>query len=102
MSTPRLQSGIELIAIERTEQTEKHGWSIEHDESHHNSGNLLDAAEAMRNLESVASHQFFDRWDGDIYFRLLKKSKIERLVVAGAWIAAEIDRLRFREKEINR
>lgn len=94
-----MKSGIEHINQERDQQIVKHGWDIEHDAEYHNDGELLDAVKALLEIKHLNSHRFFAiKWEADeLYFRLVNKSPIERLAVAGAWIAAEIDRL---QKEI--
>lgn len=93
-----MKTGIELIAIERQEQIEKHGYTIEADQN--NEGAEL--SEAARHLISVPYDNGFqeedlemrpDDWDEDIYRKMLLKPYKERLIIAGALIAAEIDRL---------
>lgn len=110
------KTGIELIAKERQEQIEKHGWNAKHDDKH-NTGELADAAAVcastvrIYNKFEYANNTHFDvlamkgwklplDWDGN---RLLdnnkssKKTRIHQLKVAGALIAAEIDRLQRKE-----
>lgn len=101
MNTLRIPSGMELIAKERHEQIEKHGWDIEHDNRTHYKGELLDAVKALLEIKNLDAHKFFAiKWEaGDLYFNLVNKSPIEQLAVAGAWIAAEIDRLQYIDEE---
>lgn len=84
-----MKTGIELIAEERKEQIEKHGWTAEHDATHY-CEEIIDAAE-------YAIRPNKDNGDkcGWISFQLkiVKKNRIDQLKVAGALIAAEIDRL---------
>lgn len=83
-----MKTGIELIAEERQEQIEKHGWTAEHD-SDHIDGDLKDAA-LFALTKSIKYHQLgFDRFEKKVRRKLYK----ERLIIAGALIAAEIDRI---------
>jgi hypothetical protein len=103
-------SGIERIAAERQRQVEKEGWTAKHDDSH-DKGQLLMAAIAYADCNEVQliqgnkvviQDQRFDRviyrdpwpedWDSD-WDKRHKHDAIKRLTIAGALIAAEIDRL---------
>lgn len=99
------QTGIELIAQERQEQIEKHGYSVDHDIKHERNENLL----------GVATCLIRDQWDGHYWYpeswkvdkkrnfrakveakrarMTAKEFKIACLKIAGALLAAEIDRL---------
>jgi hypothetical protein len=85
-----MKTGIELIAQERAEQIEKHGFDVENDKDYaHNE--LIKAA-----LFAINPYQFEWPYYWDEEFRTKIRNKpndIERLKVAGALIAAEIDRL---------
>ena len=90
-------TGIELIAQERKEQTEKHNWTPEHDDQH-TYGELRKTASVLA-MHGTDGHVV----DKDGYYQTgsnpwgleekLKNDDIHRLKVAGALIAAEIDRL---------
>lgn len=83
------KTGIELIAQERQEQIEKHGWDVSHDASYgHNE--LVKASLFAINPEQF-EWPFY--WQEKFRGKIQRKTKIERLAVAGAFIAAEIDRL---------
>lgn len=89
-----MKEGIELIVTERLEQIEKHGWTLDHDTQWSNGelchavkGLLLDD-EMMRVVVGIPNG-----WDGQIWDKLARKSYKERLVIAGALIAAELDRI---------
>lgn len=91
-------SGLELIVKERQEQIEKHGWTKQHDAQEHEDGELVKAAFIIGS-DSVAYEPYFD-WAFEIREHKQSKyemndpsEKIERLAVAGALLAAEIDRL---------
>jgi len=82
------KTGIELIAQERQEQTTKHGWSQEHDNTHVDGELKYAALFALGEeyyLQPYGWHDFEDS--------INRKSEIEKLIIAGALIAAEIDRL---------
>ncbi len=84
-------TGVELIAQEREEQLKKHGFSLEHDIKVNADGQLLDAIEGtIKGIPSL----FASTSTPTVYVRkICNKSLKERLIIAGALIAAEIDRL---------
>lgn len=84
--------GIELIAIERKEQIEKHGFDAEHDRSNY-CGELQDAAIYLL-TENTAVYP--GTWRNNFRKKFMNKSNIERLTIAGALIAAEIDRIQLK------
>lgn len=98
-----MKTGIELIAIERQEQIEKHGRTIEQDVEL-NSGfekPLTKAASALtvEYGNALAAEAMKPRgWDDKIWQKMMGKSYKDRLVIAGALIAAEIDRMNMIEK----
>jgi hypothetical protein len=85
-----MKTGIELIAIERQEQIEKHGFDKNHDEEMSN-GELKDAAIYLLTGEL----KYFPNWDERFHLKFRSKfsNEIETLKIAGALIAAEIDRI---------
>jgi len=109
------KTGIELIAIERKEHTEKHGFNKVHDKSH-DYGNLALNAAILASPQVL--YEVEDDFANKIEFRKLnvsegwklpsiahkgnvivdncelsKAERIKQLTVAGALICAEIDRL---------
>ena len=81
-----VKTGIELIAEERASHGAK-GWTAAHDDQH-----------TELDMPPVAIHLLLDHCDPDHDWGLVEKTKreggrIRQLVVAGALIAAEIDRL---------
>jgi hypothetical protein len=87
-------TGIELIAAERQEQIEKHGRSIEADVKYNRTGQLVSGAISLIRAEHRGFWEEMPmNWDVAICKKMAKKSYKERLVIAGALIAAEIDRL---------
>lgn len=90
------KSGIELIAQERKEQIEKHNRTVINDTHYNCFGQLAQGAEmllASEHEEGIDSASFPEGWDHDICNKMLNKPYIDRLTIAGALIAAEIDRL---------
>ncbi|MDI9256343.1 hypothetical protein [Flavobacterium sedimenticola] len=89
------KSGIELISDERQKQIEKHGFTGEHHANHpewYDNRQLIQAAETLL-MPEIRSCFIPVNWDVEWFERLCKKSYKERLIIAGALIAAEIDRL---------
>ena len=92
-----MKTGIELIAQERQEQIEKHGFNLSNDEDY--SENELVSA-AMYALTQEDEH-YPRGWGFWFHDKMVKKEErmseeefwIERLKIAGALIAAELDRI---------
>lgn len=91
-------SGAALIAAERRRQVEKEGWTAEHDDRHRRGEMAVQAARLavhrtdawVEHLEDGHRHgERFPFWRGPEEY----PDTVRRLVVAGALIAAEIDRL---------
>lgn len=105
------KSGVEIIAEERQQQIEEHGYTIEHDK-HYTNNELLRAAMCyIQQCKYVGCAVWQDRvptdwpfqakyWKPRPYFDNNKcpiidvESAIKMLSKAGAFIAAEIDRLK--------
>lgn len=88
-------TGIELITKEREEQLQKHGWTPQHDDQHYD-GSLVHAAISAMLLDG----DFFpENWDLKYFNKFESKTLIDRMKVAGALIAAEIDRLQREGQE---
>ena len=88
-----VKSGVELIAKERIEQIVKHGWSL-YDDTSYSDEQLLKAA-----LFCIDQKRFewpFG-WISKFRDKIIWKNRIQQLTVAGALIAAEIDRLQNEE-----
>lgn len=95
MGEDRKLDGAELIAAERLRQKEKHGFDAKRDDGYVN-GELLHAA-----MHFASPFPNFRCWPQDWDKSWDKKdqnSDLDNLVVAGALIAAEIDR-RLRKKD---
>jgi len=93
----RMKSGVELIAIERQEQIEKHDRTIESDVLENLDYQLADAARLIMWPRIV--YEKPRGWNQRIWQKMVEKAYKERLIIAGALIAAEIDRLQFLEME---
>jgi len=82
--------GIAMITTERAEQIHKHGFDTEHDKQH-TGGELLEVARSLIYLRLDWTVYPVD-WPVELFHKINKKSRVEQLAVAGALIAAEIDR----------
>lgn len=98
--------GIEMIAEERRRQIEEEGWTAEHDEQHAD-GELAWAAvcyaaprDVYKHEEFNGVHSFRDPWPWRYWDKREKHDRIRQLVIAGALIAAELDRLDADAEEI--
>jgi len=92
------KTGIELISIERAEQIEKHGRTVELDMVENENYELSYAAHTLCMFEKARLfYRAPNGWNRDFWQRILKKSYKDRLIIAGALIAAEIDRLQAEE-----
>lgn len=94
-----MKTGIELIAQERQEQIEKHGRTVD-DDAILNDHNQLSYGAVLLLKKDSHSLQRNKRpigWDKDIWNKMYDKPRKERLIIAGALIAAEIDRLQVVE-----
>jgi hypothetical protein len=82
-----LKTGVELIANERREQIEKH--SLEWDKFYNDQGQLIDAVDILIGGNGPTPVG----WDVDSFRKMIGKPYKDRLIIAGALIAAEIDRI---------
>jgi hypothetical protein len=89
-----METGIDLIAKERKEQIEKHGRTIEKDVTENDNGQLKYGAVAL--LNSI-EEDFPSEWDSELCKKMMAKTELEKVIIAGALIAAEIDRLKAME-----
>ena len=104
-----MRTGIELIAAERNRQIEEEGWTEEHDDTH-DDGELAMAAACYAAPEKVFIEIYVDPkhlgkkyqrkkhytdpfpWNKK-YDKRDKHDRIKQLSIAGALMAAELDRL---------
>lgn len=93
-----MKTGIELIAIERQEQIEKHGYTVMQDVANNSLPTgpfkMLPFKIAVGNLMGIIGGvPYPENWSEEAIEKMKAKTEIEKLVIAGAFIAAEIDRL---------
>lgn len=94
-----MKTGIELIAIERQEQIEKHGYGqdfINNNPQYYEGKELSFVAEmalAIEHEEGIDPNIYPESWPSEDIDKILRKPYKERLIIAGALIAAEIDRI---------
>lgn len=98
--------GIDLIAQERQEQITKHGRLTEHDVKINQGQQLVTAAIALLETdypdeitEGRSINHFPMDWSDAACVKMVNKPHKERLAIAGALIAAEIDRLQALEEQ---
>ena len=83
-----IKTGVELIANERKDQKEKHGFDAEHDADHASEDLTLAAIYLLTNDNDYYPAD----WHLIYKEKFDKKDRKDKLIVAGALIAAEIDR----------
>jgi hypothetical protein len=94
-------TGIQLITKERKEQIKKHGITVQQDKED-NTQHQLNLAAIMltcppevldQRLKNDILEELEDMgWDTELILKMLNKPYEKRLIIAGALIAAEIDR----------
>lgn len=94
-------SGAELIARERNEHVTKHGRTPEYDFLENKNGELLAAAHELLH-DAPRIERLPRNWDRKICMRMIGKTHIDRLVVSGSFLAAEVDRLKMAELKARR
>lgn len=89
--------GASRIAKERSEHFSKHKITIEMDAKENSDFQLAEAATILLNQKFKSSRMTIppDGWDEEKFERILKKPYEQRLIIAGSFIAAEYDRIRF-------
>lgn len=90
-------NGIELIAKERQEQIVKHGISVESDVTYNKAYQLTEAAAILATEMFPSSRKRFaampSDWEDQRCLKMCNKPRMQRLIIAGALIAAEIDKI---------
>lgn len=92
-----IKTGVRRIADERLSQL-NNGKSVLRDMILNSAGQLADAAAALV-VNSIAEHFSPEGWEPKYWSALINKPYIERLTIAGALIAAQIDVIQARENE---
>ena len=94
------EPGVTLITKERKEQIDKHFRSIKEDVLYNPSFQLSKAA-AFLILHNFSEHEILMalplNWNKKVWIKMCSKPYKERLIIAGALIAAEIDRIQSNE-----
>jgi len=88
-------TGLELISKERDKQISKHGFTGEHHANHpewYDRNQLTEASNSLSMVEINSVLVPFG-WDAEWFKSLCERPYIERLSIAGALLASEIDRL---------
>jgi hypothetical protein len=96
---PALKTGIGLIASERQRQITVEGWDEDHDTQHDRSELAVAAAcyaVVGTHAKTVTKNSGEDAWPWGFEYedgKMKKHDRLRRLAIAGALIAAEIDRI---------
>ena len=93
-----MKTAIELVANERKEQIEKHGHRVIDDVAFNSTRvkpfNMLPLRVAVGNLMGIVGGiPYPEHWNKEAIEKLESKTELEKLITAGAFICAEIDRL---------
>jgi len=94
-----MENGAELIAKEYGEMRNKHGHTVEWDVHYNAHGQLRRAAVAL-----ICDHgtgdisQLPESWSDPLCRHMMEKDYKDRLILAGAFCAAEIDRIQSETK----
>jgi hypothetical protein len=89
-------SGVELISQERQEHIVKHNRDVNFDQEVNSKGQLVYASVLLLNDGhdgAMGDEGYPLNWNEDVWLKMSSKPYKERLVIAGALIAAEIDRI---------
>jgi hypothetical protein len=89
--------GLGLIAHERLEQIERFGYTDKSDAYYNFNDQLTDGA-IMMLIQGKSIIHTPSGWDTDLCEKMCNKPKKERIIIAAALLAAELDRLDYLEK----
>lgn len=96
-----MKTGIELISVERQEQIVKHGYDadfVNENFQYYDAKQLAWMAELLLSASAINVIEYNcypANWPKDEVEKMLNKPYKERLIISGALIAAEIDRLSY-------
>lgn len=99
-------SGIELFAIERARKIKKHGYDAQFikDNPHYYSEKQLAIAAEMllmaEHQDNVKRYCYPTNWPIDEVDKMLSKSYLQRLIIAGSLIADETERIQNQNKTL--
>lgn len=105
-AVPETFTGTELINKERNEQLVKHRRSVEYDVVSNKNYELVIGATNLCFLGDLPNDdarlaRIPYGWEKETWLNMMRKPYVERLAIAGALLAAEIDRVQFTEKYLN-
>jgi len=86
-------TGADLITKERKDQLKKHGYTLSYDSALNHSCQLSYAASILAKKHVNIKEDLPVSWDNEIWLKLLQKPHKDRLIIAGALMAAEWDRI---------
>jgi hypothetical protein len=85
-------NGLQMVVRERFEQLKKHGYTVAHDVEKNGSKELIMAVEALLSYSGDGDFgKFPGSWEVPLCQKMFEKPLIQRLAIAGALIAAQID-----------
>lgn len=89
-------TGVELIEKERLEHKVKHGKSVKHDVETYKNRELIQAVIGL-----LLGNPLFvpEGWDEEQYGKMIDKPEVERFIIAGSLIAAQIDVENYKEND---
>jgi hypothetical protein len=96
----RPMTGAEMIAREREEQIHGCGRTVELDVKINWASQLVDAAIIILQRNRFNKNSRPSNWDEKLWDKMINKSEKQRIVIAGALLAAEYDRLVAIENKI--
>lgn len=104
INTSKDMTGAELITKERNEQLEKHNITVEADAKFNSNpiGKNPDLFPLMAGVDALIGQNWNsipEHWDYKKFEKAMEKPYKERLIIAGAMIAAEIDRVQYIEEK---
>lgn len=98
-----MKTGIELITEERQKQIDKHGFTAEHhalnSEKWYDNNQMQFAVMYLLDENFIFGEESFPlNWNKEWFMNLNNRDVKERLIISGALIAAELDRLNYIEE----
>ncbi len=93
-------TGIELIATERKKQISRHKHTGKRDYENNKHNQLVRGAIALLDRNSSLESSRPTGWQRELWDKLWSRGTKDRLIIAGALIAAELDRLAVEGKTI--
>jgi hypothetical protein len=84
-------TGCDMIIQERLSQQIKHGYTVQHDQMVNKEGDFQNAILAVLTCNRS---RWPEHWDKKVFEHIMNKQPEDRMVVIGAFAAAEIDRVR--------